>query len=256
VVTADVRLARTCSKCNHLPPTQSPLSGGTSRHDTRTQASAAVYQASGAPVNRLLAAFPDPPRPLTLQAYTAPCGYCANSSTLPHSLAVRRQNPVDRRHDSHATGAPLWPPSAYGRAAGRLPRPPPAAHRSPTLVRLAHGAPRKEAIRRSTTRSEITIPIFNRKRGLCGHRVPSFSTFCTGVDIPVDTACLVPANTRSAASATPTVTRRFSPKALHFPEFRSRSPCGKTPPVWVQWPRGSDTHYLSRSARPLSTCDR
>jgi hypothetical protein len=224
-----------------VPRTKSPPSRGTSRHDIPTRASAAVYQVPGAPVNRALRGSPGLLGPLTLQAYTGGCGYCAKYPIPPQSQAIRPQNPVERRPDTNATGAPLGPLSAYSLTIACLSGAPPAPIRPRPLVHHAHSAFRKAAIRRHTTRSEITIPIFNRNTGLCGLRVPPFSTFCTGVDTPVDTPGLLPAKQRSEAPVTRKLYRRSRPKAPHFPDTNMSSPCGKTPPVWVQWRLGSDT---------------
>jgi hypothetical protein len=238
-----------------VPPNSHTVLWDTTPQSTYTAERRSISSAISArqsPLLPLLAVLPQ----LTLQAYTAPCGYCGQDRVAPRSQANRAQTPVDRPLHLAAPGAPSTNRSA-------LPRticPPPAAALDLSFASCFCSSlpkqPRQAQSATQTTPTEITFPIFNRKLGLCGRCLPGFCTFCTGVDSPVDSTTVTPANRRyipatSTAACSPSTT-----KALHFPRITRHQPCGKTPPGWVQWRRGSDTQSTSRSARPLTTCDR
>ncbi len=106
-------------------------------------------------------------------------------------------------------------------------------------------APKTRRNTARTTRHEIPFPIFNRKAGLCGLHVPSFFTFCTAVDIPVDRQTLFPAQCRSFSLEGIPRQRQPRTKGLQFPHFNPRVACGKTAVPWVQWRRVSDTFPIS-----------
>ncbi len=85
---------------------------------------------------------------------------------------------------------------------------------------------------RSSAHPEVsakpTFPIFNRKPGVCGTRVPLFYTFSTGVDDAVDKTYLLPAYHRSFAHERNPLALAPQRKRMDFPGFRERSDLWKT----------------------------
>jgi hypothetical protein len=83
----------------------------------------------------------------------------------------------------------------------------------------AHGA---------QTAKKPTFPIFNRKGGVCGLRLPLFCTFSTAVDDSVDNDHVPPAKSRSSHWGIPCPQGPFGTKELHFAHFPSGCTCGKS----------------------------
>jgi hypothetical protein len=243
-------------RCDHGRPTRHtsaptlsainvPPNSHTVIWDTRPQSTytaerrsiSSAISARQSPLLPLLAFLPQ----LTLQAYTAPCGYCGQDRVAPRSQANRPQTPVDRRLHLAAPGAPSTNRSALPRTIGASPAATLDLSFASCFCPSAPEQARQAQSATQTTPTEITFPIFNRKLGLCGRCLPGFCTFCTGVDSPVDSMTITPANRRySPATSTPSHSPSTT-KALHFPRITHQHPCGKTSPAWVQWRRGSDT---------------
>lgn len=78
------------------------------------------------------------------------------------------------------------------------------------------------------------FPIFNRKGGLCGLRLPTFYTFSTPVDCSVDKHNLSPAKGRSLSPDSARCNKPIVAKALHFADFLCGPTCGKTGCPWLQ----------------------
>ena len=72
-----------------------------------------------------------------------------------------------------------------------------------------------------------TFPIINRKRGLCGRRVPLFYTFSTPVDLVVDKWHLIPANALSFGQDIKVISGTPTGKKVQIPHFYSPHACGK-----------------------------
>jgi hypothetical protein len=74
-----------------------------------------------------------------------------------------------------------------------------------------------------------TFPIFNRKGGLCGRRVPLFYTFSTPVDEAVDKPCFRPAKRPSFGHDMRGCCDAIVGKDPQIPHFYSLGACGKYP---------------------------
>lgn len=123
----------------------------------------------------------------------------------PHKV-VSPSPPPPRRPPRVTPPSPLCPPDRH-----------PGPHTPTAVLSTTLRAPVRGATVGSTSRTgsipktaKPLFPIFNRKGGLCGYRVPGFYTFYTGVDTSVDNWTKLPAYSRSSAQRNVRASRDFS----------------------------------------------
>jgi hypothetical protein len=143
----------------------------------------------------------EPPRTATRPAWS---GDGPAQSARERGLTAGRVGRGRRRSDDLAR-RPFAPRRPYGRVLrGDDPRrrrsTAPAGCREPSPVAGRHRVRPYRARRHWTkgahpaqTPKKPTFPIFNRKGGLCGTRVPAFYTFSTAVEKAVDNLTIMPA---------------------------------------------------------------
>jgi hypothetical protein len=149
--------------------------------------------------------------PLHLSNTSSPAGSLTASPLVPRPW-------LRLPHGSLATHPPL-----HNRAGPALPRRLASQsqhpHRPPCHPKTSSGPGRVS--------TKPSFPIFNRKAGVCGTRIPVFYTFSTGVDDAVEKRCLPPGKSRSFSSGTAPRGAPRRRKPMDFPGFRDRPPCGK-----------------------------
>lgn len=119
-----------------------------------------------------------------------------------------------------------------------------AAHRA-EVSRSLLSAPSTAAPIPKSPWPKPAFPIFNRKDGLCGSRLPLFCTFSTSVDSPVDKTAFIPAKEHSDPYESARSKRPLLDKALHFATFFCGLACGKIDSPWLQWPQAFGMPHLS-----------
>jgi hypothetical protein len=172
-----------------------------------------------------------PPHPPAASVHT-PLWTLWTTTSCPLPVAPSSSIPVHRVGVATAAGAP--PPAAVTSLRPlvardyRILRPACPA----SCLRLPHPASRKPAIHllflTPSAWRETTIPIFNRKAGLCGRSLPRFRTFSPPVDSPVDKLMSRPANSPSSSTEHSPPKPRAQPKPLLFAHPLSPHCCGKT----------------------------